>query len=156
MHNLNSVSNCHQTRLPPTNFDAQPQRRPLHDTVARNAFTRFDTAVSKKYEKQLEDFNEEEYRKLAELKDLFDFLDDIIPEDDEEIDINAPKKGRSTRKRLVFQAGRGVRLNILQQAIRERHQQQYRRHLVRLQTNQSEQIQVCAVCLLDDQLLTRL
>jgi condensin complex subunit 3 len=80
----------------------------------------------------LEDFNEEEYRKLAELKDLFDFLDDIIPEDEEEIDINAPKKGRSTRKRLVFLAGCDVGLRILQQEIRERHQQQYGCYLCRL------------------------
>jgi hypothetical protein len=42
------------------------------------------------------------YRKMAELKDLFDFLDDITPEDDEEIEINAPKKGKSTIKRWVF------------------------------------------------------
>jgi len=47
----------------------------------------------------LEDFNEVEYRKLEELKELFDFLDDIIPEDDEEIEINAPKKVRPSRKR---------------------------------------------------------
>ena len=84
-------------------FDSHHQRRPLHDTVAKNAFTRFDMAVSKKYDKQLEDFNEAEYRKMAELKDLFEFLDDIIPEnDDEEIEINAPKKGKSTRKRSVI------------------------------------------------------
>lgn len=51
--------------------------------------------ISKKFEKQLEDFNEEEYRKLEELKGLFEFLDEIIPEDDDErVDLDAPKKGR--------------------------------------------------------------
>ena len=40
---------------------------------------KFDNALSKKYEKQLENFSEDELRKLEELKDLFEFLDDIIP-----------------------------------------------------------------------------
>ncbi|KIM91366.1 hypothetical protein PILCRDRAFT_810639 [Piloderma croceum F 1598] len=71
-------------------------RRPLRDTTANNAFTRFDTALSKKYKQQLEDFNEDEYRQLEYLKDLFEFLDDIIPEDDEE-EVVPKKKG--TRKR---------------------------------------------------------
>lgn len=72
------------------------KRRPLRDTTANNAFVRFDTAISKKFEKQLQDFNEDEYRKLEELKELFEFLDDIIPEDDEEDEI--PKK-RAGKKR---------------------------------------------------------
>ncbi|KZT24842.1 hypothetical protein NEOLEDRAFT_1134516 [Neolentinus lepideus HHB14362 ss-1] len=71
-------------------------RRPLRDTAASNAFTRFDAAISKKFEKQLEDFNEEQYRQLESLKELFEFLDDIIPESDEEEEV--PKK-RTTRKR---------------------------------------------------------
>ena len=53
---------------------------------------KFDNALSKKYEKQLENFSEDEFRKLEELKELFEFLDDIIPlEDDED---EPPKKGR--------------------------------------------------------------
>jgi condensin complex subunit 3 len=72
------------------------KRRPLRDTTANNAFVRFDTAVSKKFEKQLQDFNEDEYRKLEELKDLFEFLDEIIPEDDEDEEV--PKK-RAGKKR---------------------------------------------------------
>jgi condensin complex subunit 3 len=44
----------------------------------------------------LEDFNEDEYRKLEELKELFEFLDDIIPDDEDEEE--APKK-RMARKR---------------------------------------------------------
>lgn len=53
---------------------------------------KFDNALSKKYEKQLENFSEEELRKLEELNELFEFLDDIIPLEDEEDD--PPKKGR--------------------------------------------------------------
>lgn len=53
---------------------------------------KFDNALSKKYEKQLENFNEDDMRKLEELKDLFEFLDDIIPLDDDEDD--PPKNGR--------------------------------------------------------------
>jgi condensin complex subunit 3 len=49
----------------------------------------------------LEDFNEEEYRKMEELKELFEFLDDIIPEDDDEvIDVEVKKKGK---KRYVVE-----------------------------------------------------
>jgi len=69
--------------------------------MANNAFTRFDAAISKKFEKQLEDFSEEQYRKLEELKDLFEFLDDIIPEDDD-VETNGPKKkGNAARRRCV-------------------------------------------------------
>ena len=53
---------------------------------------KFDNALSKKYEKQLENFSEEELRKLEELNELFEFLDDIIPLEDDEDD--PPKKGR--------------------------------------------------------------
>ncbi|KAG5635107.1 hypothetical protein H0H81_012436 [Sphagnurus paluster] len=74
-------------------------RRPLRDATTRNAFTKFEAAILKKYEKQLEDFSEEEYRKLEQLEALFEFLDEIVPEDDEEfIDLDEPKKkGRKRR-----------------------------------------------------------
>lgn len=72
------------------------QRRPIRDTTAKNAFARFDATVSKRFEFQLGSFNEEEFRELEYLKDLFEFLDDIIPEvDDEETEF--PE--RKTRKR---------------------------------------------------------
>ena len=51
----------------------------MRDIASKNAFTKFETAISKKFEKQLEDFNEEEYRNLEHLQELFEFLDDIIP-----------------------------------------------------------------------------
>lgn len=68
------------------------QRRPPRDTAAKNALVKFDAALSKKYERQLENFSEDEFRKLEELRELFDFLDDIIPDFDE--DDEPPKKGR--------------------------------------------------------------
>ena len=73
------------------------QRRPLRDFICNSAFTRFETAISKKFEKQLQHFTEEEFRKLEELTELFEFLDSIIPFDDDE-DHDAPR--RSSRKRF--------------------------------------------------------
>lgn len=46
--------------------------------------------MSKKYDQQLADFNEDEYRQLEKLKDLFEFLDDIIPFESDDED-EAPK-----------------------------------------------------------------
>jgi condensin complex subunit 3 len=59
------------------------QRRPLRDAVSKNALIKFEATLGKKFAAQLEGFSEEEYRKLEELQDLFKFLDDMIPEDDE-------------------------------------------------------------------------
>ncbi|KAF7330334.1 Chromosome condensation complex protein [Mycena venus] len=73
-------------------------RRPLGDTTANNALKKFDAAIQKKFEKELEGFSEAEYRELQKLQELFDFLDDIIPEDDDEvIDTEIKKKGRKRR-----------------------------------------------------------
>ncbi|KAG6908746.1 hypothetical protein DXG01_003450 [Tephrocybe rancida] len=74
-------------------------RRPLRDTTTNNAFTKFETTITKKFEKQLEDFSEEEYRKLEQLEDLFQFVDSIIPDDDgEDISLDEPKrKGKKRR-----------------------------------------------------------
>ena len=66
------------------------QRRPIRDSVAKKAFTKFENTISKKYGPQLEDFNEEEFRQLEKLKDLFEFLDEIIPVLSDEED-EAPK-----------------------------------------------------------------
>ncbi|KAL5523222.1 YCG1_1 [Sanghuangporus sanghuang] len=71
-------------------------RRPPKDSTSSNALSRFEKAISSKYEKQLASFNEEEYRQLEELKELFEFLDDIIPEDDEEEE--KPKRGSRKRR----------------------------------------------------------
>jgi hypothetical protein len=53
--------------------------------------------LSKKFDEQLKDFSEDDYRKLENLQSLFDFLDDVVPEDGDE---NVSKK-KTTRKRLV-------------------------------------------------------
>ena len=76
------------------------QRRPLRDATANNALKKFDVAIQTKFEKELEGFSEAEYRELQKLQELFKFLDDIIPEDDDEvIDIDSKKKGK---KRFVL------------------------------------------------------
>jgi condensin complex subunit 3 len=57
---------------------------------------KFDATISSRYSTQLEGFSEEDYRKLEYLKDLFEFLDDIIPEEEPEPEIPppAPTKGK--------------------------------------------------------------
>ncbi|KAI5122624.1 hypothetical protein M0805_008713 [Coniferiporia weirii] len=70
-------------------------RHVIKDTTSNNALIRFDSMISKKFESILEGFNEEEYRQLEYLKDLFEFLDDIIPEDDEEV---KPRRGARKRR----------------------------------------------------------
>ena len=91
LSNLRSVRDYHPGRVVSFRL-THPQRRPPRDTAAKNALAKFDAALSKKYERQLENFSEEELRKLEELREMFEFLDDIIPleEDDDE----PPKKGR--------------------------------------------------------------
>ena len=83
-------------------YTCSTQRRPLRDAVSKNALRRFDNAISKKFEMQLEGFSEEEYRKLAELKELFDFLDDVIPDDDD-VDTDVPRRKGKKRYALYMQ-----------------------------------------------------
>ncbi|KAF8207192.1 nuclear condensing complex subunit [Mycena galopus ATCC 62051] len=79
-------------------IDNVSTRRPLGDATANNALKKFDAAIQKKFEKELEGFSEAEYREFNKLQELFDFLDDIIPEDDDEvIDTEPKKKGRKRR-----------------------------------------------------------
>jgi len=76
-------------------------RRPPRDASAQAALVKFDGVLSKRFEKQLEDFNEAEYRQLQSLQELFEFLDDIVPVDedeDEEGEVPTAKK-RAARKR---------------------------------------------------------
>ncbi|KAL0960147.1 hypothetical protein HGRIS_011782 [Hohenbuehelia grisea] len=80
-------------------------RRPLRDATSKNALAKFDTMISKKFEKQLEGFDEQEYRKYEELKSLFAFLDDIFPEDDDdEADLDAAKKRKKRRSDSIISA----------------------------------------------------
>ncbi|KAF9234461.1 nuclear condensing complex subunit [Melanogaster broomeanus] len=108
VYNIFAVRYPSTLALPPTLTKAADltfQRRPLRDAAARNAFTKFDAAASKKYADKLVDFSEEEYRQLEQLNDLFKFLDDIIPLDDVE-DYEVPKtrgRKRSVKKPQVVQ-----------------------------------------------------
>jgi condensin complex subunit 3 len=67
----------------------------LRDSACNTALAKFETAIVKKFEKQLEQFSEEDFRKLEELNELFEFLDSIIPlDDDEPFDPEPRKRGR--------------------------------------------------------------
>ncbi|EDR03702.1 chromosome condensation complex protein [Laccaria bicolor S238N-H82] len=72
------------------------ERHPVRDATSKTAFNKFEGMIAKKFEKQLEGFDSEEYRKLESLQELFAFLDDIIPDDDDDevIDIDLKRKGR--------------------------------------------------------------
>ncbi|KAF4583522.1 hypothetical protein EYR38_002274 [Pleurotus pulmonarius] len=77
------------------------KRRPVNDVSAKNAALKFETAFCKKYE-QLEGFSEAEYRQYGELKELFDFLDDLIPlSGDEDDGDSKPPKGKKRRSGSV-------------------------------------------------------
>ena len=61
--------------------------------------------MNKKYEKQLEGFSEKEYREYEALEELYEFLDDLIPLDDEDSKEGIiPPEERRTRgtKRYVL------------------------------------------------------
>lgn len=70
------------------------QRRPPREAVAKNSLAKFDATINNKYSAQLEGFSEEDYRKLEYLNDLFEFLDDIIPEEEAEPEIPVVTKGK--------------------------------------------------------------
>lgn len=80
-------------------FDERSQRRPPREAVAKNALAKFDGTISNKYSAQLESFSEEDYRKLEYLKDLFEFLDYIIPEEEPEPEV--PPLAPKGKKRYV-------------------------------------------------------
>ena len=44
---------------------------------------RFDKALTKQFSQQLEGFDQEDFRKLEDLKGLFEFLDEFNTSDDE-------------------------------------------------------------------------
>lgn len=81
------------------------QRRPIRDVSARNALTKFDGAISKKYADKLDGFSEEEYRRLEQLEALFAFLDEIVPLDEEEGEVPRTRgRKRCVSCRVVCEA----------------------------------------------------
>lgn len=74
------------------------QRRSPREAVAKNSLAKFDAIISHKYSAQLESFSEEDYRKLEDLKDLFEFLDDIIPEEEPEPEIPPPATTKGKKR----------------------------------------------------------
>ena len=70
----------------------------MRDTVCNTALAKFETTIGKKFTRQLEHFSEEEFRKLEELNDLFDFLDSIIPLDDDDEIIELDPSRRSKKR----------------------------------------------------------
>jgi condensin complex subunit 3 len=73
------------------------QRRPAKDATTNNAIIRFDKAVAKRFASQLDGFSEEDFRKLEELKELFQFLDELISDDEDDDDMPVPPKKRNVR-----------------------------------------------------------
>lgn len=83
------------------------QRRPIHDTVAKNALDRFEKALRKKFADQLEGVSEEDFRKLDHLNQLFEFLDAMPEVDEDEAEQAQPKKRapRGSSKCVFFLGG---------------------------------------------------
>ncbi|KZV66382.1 hypothetical protein PENSPDRAFT_612674 [Peniophora sp. CONT] len=75
-------------------------RRPLKDSAAANIIAKFDAKLDERYgDTQLDQFTEEDARQIEKLEDLFSFLDDLIPLDEEEEDfpIEPRKRGRAKK-----------------------------------------------------------
>ena len=68
------------------------QRRPLKDVTARNYLIRFESGLAKKFAAQLESFNEDDFRRLEQLKELFEFLDQVESASEEEVPIDTSKR----------------------------------------------------------------
>lgn len=71
----------------------------MKDTTARNALARFEKTLAKHYAEQMKGFSEVDLRKLETLTELFEFLDEIIPEDDDEMIELPPTRKRSLKSR---------------------------------------------------------
>ncbi|KZT61424.1 hypothetical protein CALCODRAFT_506217 [Calocera cornea HHB12733] len=72
-------------------------RRPVKDTASRNALVRFQSAINKKYSEQLAGMDEAAYRELKSLKELFDDVFSLVPDDDEEEEATPKPKARAAR-----------------------------------------------------------
>lgn len=52
--------------------------------MSKNAFTKFDNALSKTLADQLEGFNEEDYAELDEIRKRFEWTEDVLADDSSE------------------------------------------------------------------------
>ncbi|KAF5315625.1 hypothetical protein D9611_004773 [Ephemerocybe angulata] len=80
-------------------LDKLNQCRPPRDNPSIKAWSKFENEFTKKYEAKLEGFTEEDARELDELNELFDFLDDIIPEGDTMLDADVEPRTRGQKRR---------------------------------------------------------
>ncbi|KAL4248656.1 CND3 (condensin subunit 3) family protein [Abortiporus biennis] len=83
-------------------------KRPPKETPSKTLLQKFDHAISTKYTEQLSNLDEQEFRKLENLKELFEFLDGIIPLDDSEDEDEVKevrKKGKKRRSESVATDG---------------------------------------------------
>jgi hypothetical protein len=53
------------------------QRRPPSDASSRNSLARFENNLLKKYPEQLEQLDEVAAREIVELKEMFEFIDEV-------------------------------------------------------------------------------
>ncbi|GJJ15062.1 hypothetical protein Clacol_009337 [Clathrus columnatus] len=81
-------------------IDNVQRRRPPKDSVTKNALIKFGKTIEKKFAAQLGGFNEEDFRKLEDLKELFEFLDDVMSDEEGEMPL-PPKKRGGERSRSV-------------------------------------------------------
>ncbi|KAJ8516410.1 hypothetical protein ONZ45_g6279 [Pleurotus djamor] len=81
-------------------LNALTTRRPFKEAAIKNAILKFENIFCAKYADLVDGFTEAEYRKLVELEDLFEYLDDVIPLDEGGSDLDVKpyigKKRRST------------------------------------------------------------
>ncbi|KAF8494799.1 nuclear condensing complex subunit [Gautieria morchelliformis] len=77
------------------------RRRPLRDTTSKNAMLRFDKALTKRFAQPLEGFNEDDFRKLEDLKELFEFLDEFKSDDEDGEAFPPPPGKRAARSQSV-------------------------------------------------------
>ncbi|KIM27971.1 hypothetical protein M408DRAFT_70480 [Serendipita vermifera MAFF 305830] len=68
--------------------------RAFPDATSKTSFERFSKSLEKRYADVFSGMSEEDARKMESLKDLFDFLDELVPED-----VNAPVDGRKKGRR---------------------------------------------------------
>ena len=73
------------------------QNRAFPDATSKTSFDRFSKALEKRYADVFSGMSEEDSRKMESLKDLFEFLDELVPEGDVNVPVDGRKKGRRAR-----------------------------------------------------------